>query len=88
LARWGNLEAENLRRALQATFAARNTHSLPPRLSDLPASWERSFRRLAEQTGLEYLTLEEASHAIRRFIDPILGEQAVGKWNPLLWQWE
>jgi len=88
LARWGNLETESLRWALQATFATRNTHPLPPHFPAPPASWARSFQRLAMQTGLEYTSLEEVSHAIRSFLDPILGGQAAGIWNPLHWQWE
>lgn len=88
LAHWGNLEAESLRRAFHATFAVRNTHPLPMRLPAPPASWARSFQRLAEQTGLEFITLEDASHAIFRFIDPLLSGQASGIWNPPHWQWE
>lgn len=88
LAHWGNLEAESLRRALHATFAVRNTHPLPMRLPAPPVSWARSFQRLAEQTGLEFITLEDASHAIFRFLNPLLSGQASGIWNPTHWQWE
>ena len=88
LAGWGTLEAESLRRALQATFTARGTHPLPPRLPAPPSSWERSFLRLARQIGLEYTTLEDAAQDINGFLDPILGGQAAGRWNPLQWRWE
>jgi len=88
LARWGNLRAESLRRALRATFAARGTHPLPPRLPEPSASWSRAYQRIAGQTGLEFSDLEEATRAMRRFLDPVLGEQTEGSWNPVHWRWE
>jgi len=88
LARWGRMDATALSRALQATFAARNTHPLPPRLPAPPASWRRAFLRTAGQTGLEYTTLEEAIRAMHGFLDPVLSGQAGGVWNPVRWQWE
>jgi hypothetical protein len=82
------LQSQTLRRALQATFAARGTHSLPLQMPSPPASWTRPLRRLCEQTGLEYAALDEAVQAMRRFLDPVLSGQAAEQWNPLLWQWE
>jgi hypothetical protein len=88
LAHSETIEATALRRALQATFAARNTHPLPPYLPAPPASWRRVFLRLAGQTGLEYTTLEEAIQAMQSFLDPLLSGQASGVWNPAEWRWE
>jgi len=88
LAGSGALRAETLTRALQATFAARGTHPLPPELPPPPISWRRAFHRIAGETGLEYASLEEAVQAMHRFLDPILSGQAGGTWNPVHWQWE
>ncbi|HOT90118.1 MAG TPA: nucleotidyl transferase AbiEii/AbiGii toxin family protein [Anaerolineae bacterium] len=88
MAHWEGLQSEILRRALQATFAARGTHFLPPQMPSPPASWARPLRRLCEQTGLEYATLDEAVQAMRRFLDPVLSGEAAERWNPILWQWE
>jgi len=73
---------------LQATFAARNTHPLPPHLPAPPASWRRAFLRTAGQTGLQYTSLEEATRAMQSFLDPVLSGQVSGAWNPVLWRWE
>jgi hypothetical protein len=88
LAGSGTLRAEALIRALQATFAARGTHPLPPELPPPPASWRRVFHRTAGETGLEYATLEEAIQTMHRFLDPVLSGQVAGTWNPVRWQWE
>jgi len=88
LAHWEKIDATALSRALQATFAARNTHPLPPHLPAPPASWRRVFLRTAGQTGLEYTTLEEATRAMQGFLDPVLSGQVSGAWNPVRWQWE
>ncbi len=87
MAQWQGLRAEKLHQAVQATFAARGTHSLPGQMPSPPASWSRPFRRLCEQTGLEYTSLEDADQAMRRFLDPVLSGQAAGPWNPVRWQW-
>lgn len=88
MAHWGGLRSEALRRALQATSETRATHPLPPQMPTPPNSWARPFRRLCEQTGLEYASLDEAVEAMRRFLDPVLSGQAAEKWDPAHWQWE
>ncbi|MDW8318102.1 MAG: nucleotidyl transferase AbiEii/AbiGii toxin family protein [Anaerolineae bacterium] len=88
MAHWEGLRSEALRRALKATFETRGTHPLPLQMPSPPASWSRPFRRLCEQTGLEYASLEEGIQAMRRFLDPVLSEQAPRQWNPMRWQWE
>lgn len=88
MAQWQGLHAEKLVQALQATFVVRGTHSIPTQMPSPPTSWSRPFRRLSEQTGLEYASLEDADRAMRRFLDPVLSGQAAGQWNPIRWQWE
>lgn len=88
MAHWEGLRSETLRRALQATFETRATHPLPPQTPTPPASWARPFRRLCEQTGLDYASLEESVQAMRRFLDPVLSGQPAERWSPIRWQWE
>lgn len=88
MAHWEGLQAGTLRRALQATFEERGTHALPRQLPVPSAAWSRPFRRLCEQTGLDYPSLDDAAQAMGRFLDPVLSGQAQGTWNPVRWQWE
>lgn len=43
----GQLEPEDVTAAVVATFSHRNTHSIPERLLDPPASWRKSYAALA-----------------------------------------
>ena len=88
MAEMGRLNAVSLRRALEATFDARKTHPLPGHLATPPSRWEPSFRELNREMGLGWRTLAAASDAMARFIDPILGGQAVGDWAPVAWSWK
>lgn len=88
MAHWEEIQFERLRQALLATFTARDTHALPQHMPSPPAAWARPFRRLSRETGLEYASLEEATQAMRRFLDPVLSNQSAPTWNPLHWQWE
>jgi hypothetical protein len=82
------MDGQALAQALQATFDTRKTHASPLHLPDPPSMWAAPFRRLAEETGLDYQTLTEAGEAARRFLDPILRGEAVGVWDPLTWSWQ
>lgn len=88
LAQFGSLHAAILRQALTVTFEQRGTHPLPTFLPHPPASWARTFQRLARQTELGYHTLAEAIAAMQKFIDPLLQGQAEGTWDPASWQWQ
>ncbi len=88
MARWEGLRAGALRQALQATFEKRGTHPLPQRMPPPPASWSLPFRRLCEQTGLEYPSLAAAAQALQCFLDPLLSGECVEVWNPIRWEWE
>ncbi|MEW5939751.1 MAG: nucleotidyl transferase AbiEii/AbiGii toxin family protein, partial [Chloroflexota bacterium] len=83
-----SVRGARLREALQATFEARRTHELPSALPTPPASWSTPFRKLANETGLAWTTLDEAYEACRRFLDPVLAENKRGKWNSAKWKWE
>jgi hypothetical protein len=42
---------------------------------------------MAEQDGLPWRTLAEVEEAARGFLDPLLSEVMVGKWEPSSWSW-
>ncbi len=52
LIRLGTLEKAKVREALRKTFARRNTHPVPNQLIPPPPAWERPFRALADECGL------------------------------------
>jgi len=67
LLRLGTLDRERLMEAIRTTFALRNTHVLPALLPKPPASWERPYRTLATECGLDW-TLQEALQRIEAAI--------------------
>jgi hypothetical protein len=81
------MDGSLLQQALQATFDTRKTHSMPTQFPDPPSTWSTPFRRLAEETGLGYRMLSDASEAARVFLDPVLRGEAAGKWDPVAWSW-
>lgn len=88
IAQAGELHAKRLIDSLQATFNARQTHPFPEKMPLPPASWARTFKKLAGEVQLGFENLEEASAAVNQFLDPILSEQARGHWNPSSWKWQ
>jgi hypothetical protein len=76
-----------LQQALQTTFDTRRTHPMPTQFPDPPSTWSMPFRRLAEETGLGYRMLSDASEAARVFLDPVLRGGVAGKWDPMAWSW-
>jgi len=87
LAQIGPLESGALRRALEATFAFRKTHPLPPALPSPPASWTARYAKIANDDELAWQTLEELEASVRRFLDPVLGGHD-GTWSPNTWSWQ
>jgi hypothetical protein len=87
IAELGQMDGRLLQQALQATFDTRKTHALPTQFPDPPATWSAPFRRLAEETGLDYRMLSDASEAARVFLNPVLRGEAAGKWDPVTWSW-
>jgi len=88
MAEMGEIDAVNLILALEATFGARQTHSLPATLPDPPRDWSRPFRSMADDVELGYTALDEAYRALQRFLDPILGGKAKGGWDPGRRSWQ
>jgi hypothetical protein len=87
IAEIGQIDGGLLQKALQATFDTRKTHALPMDFPDPPSTWSASFRRLAEETGLDYRMLSGAGEAARRFLDPVLRGAVAGRWDPDTWSW-
>ena len=86
LAQVGRLDGAELRAAIDATFAFRHTHTLPPALPPPPASWSPTYERMAEQDDLPWRTLPNLLDAVSAFLDPVLRDER-GSWNPDTWSW-
>ncbi|MBW1951309.1 MAG: nucleotidyl transferase AbiEii/AbiGii toxin family protein [Deltaproteobacteria bacterium] len=87
IAEMAYLEAVSLWTAIHATFRARETHAIPHVLPQPPSDWQRPYRRLAEEVGLQWLDLSEASEALQDFLHPILAQNATGVWDASAWRW-
>lgn len=87
LAELASINADHLLRAIQATFDARKTHSLPRQVPNPPVEWTRSYQRLAAEVSLGYKTLIEANIAIKAFLNPLLSKESVLQWDPSNWSW-
>lgn len=81
------VNAEALAAALQATFTAQGSGAPPRSLPAPPAAWAPKYRRLAQEVGLDDLTLPAAFERARHFLDPVLSGQTTGRWSPLIQAW-
>lgn len=88
IASFSRVKAPALLKALEATFAARRTHSLPSELPRHPAGWSGPYKRLARELPLPWPTVKEAWQAATRFLNPLLQGSVKGTWNPPTWTWE
>jgi hypothetical protein len=83
-------DGAKLKQAIEATFKARASHPVPPRISDPPERIAASYRQVARELDLPWPTIQEAGAATAQFLNPILkGDLNVtkAKWNPLHWKW-
>lgn len=87
MAELSEIDGELLVQALQATFDARQTHSLPAVFPDVPEGWTISFRKIADEVDLSYRSLEDASNAVKMFLNPISSGVMQGRWDPIQWSW-
>lgn len=62
----GSLDASRCAEALRRTFERRNTHALPKEPAPPPADWDRPFRVLAEECGID-IGYREAFDTLLRF---------------------
>ena len=88
LAGMGIIDGSRLREAITATFAARQTHPVPKEMPEPPSGWERPFQRLAKEVELDQSSIQQATVALRQFLNPALSDTPIGLWNPAIWHWE
>jgi hypothetical protein len=81
------IDAGRLIHAIQATFDARKTHSLPGEIPDPPTEWSRPFQKLAAEVSLSCPTLADANTALKRFLNPLLSGERIRQWDPDCWSW-
>jgi predicted nucleotidyltransferase component of viral defense system len=80
------IKADDLRHALQSTFAERARQPLPTALPPPPATWADPYKRLATTVEVE----SDLSAALARaaaFLDPVLAGHAHGQWDTQRGEW-
>jgi hypothetical protein len=82
------VDSVSLRQAIQATFEDRKTHELPLSVPRPSKDWSRSYRKMADEVGLEFDSLSNAGKALQQFIEPALKANVSVRWNPTNWHWE
>jgi hypothetical protein len=75
-------DGESLREAIDATFEFRDTHPVPETVPEVPESWPRQYRRLEDENGLPWDSVEELAGVVEGFVRPILQGTEVGEWDP------
>lgn len=86
LATTGPFECAALRRAIQASFAQRQSHEVPAAIEAPPERWIAPYAEMVKENNLRWTTLDELTAAVRAFLDPVLrGEE--GTWDPQSWVW-
>jgi hypothetical protein len=80
------IPAEELRHALQSTFAERARPPLPTSLPPPPATWASPYERLAETVHIES-DLSTAFTRAAEFLDPVLAGRARGEWDTHRRRW-
>jgi hypothetical protein len=83
----GDREASRIRVAIQQTFAYRQTHGVPSRLPEPPATWEKAYAAMAEEDSLPWRSLAAVMQAARAFVDPVLEGVGEARWSPADWVW-
>ena len=87
LAELGAIDGKSMFSAIETTFNIRKTHVTPTRLPPPPREWSRPIRRMADEVGSSYASLNEANEAIEQFLNPLLSGKKVGTWDPSMWSW-
>lgn len=82
------LEAGQVRSALEQTFVFRATHELPSTVPAPPDFWHRPYADICREDGLRWTTLSGVTSAVREFLNPVLSRRLDARWLPARWQWE
>jgi hypothetical protein len=89
LAELGEIKADGLVQAIQATFHFAATHPLPPMVPAPPRDWASAFGKMADEVGLSNFNLAQAFSAIQAVLDPVLQGKVSGmKWDSATWSWK
>jgi hypothetical protein len=83
-----SFQAGRLRRALEATFAARDTHPLPSVFPTPPLQWRVAYRRMAAEVGL-VPDMSVGYEQAAAFLNPILQATTPdnAQWDPARHTW-
>ena len=87
IAQMENINSLSFRNACQLTFEHRATHPIPEKLPPPPIEWEKPFKKMAGDVGIEF-TQVETFQKLELFINPLLKNTDDWIWNPQLWKWE
>ena len=87
IAEASELESRQARRAIQATFEVRNTHSAPAQLPSFPRSWDSTYRKLAAEVGVGARTLADGVEIAEALANPLLDASASGTWIAAYRSW-
>lgn len=80
------LDAARLRQALQVTFETRGSQAIPSSLPAPPRDWNVSYRRHAEELGLNP-DIRLGHREAAELLDPILAGGETGHWDPDRSRW-
>ncbi len=82
----GPFTSQQLRHALDVTFAFRATHAVPASLPRLPNDWADRYAKIAREIALPWLDFDAAEAALREFLNPVLdGRGRI--WDQKAWRW-
>lgn len=88
LAMTGPIDGRLLRQAIDRTFEFRSTHAVPATVPSPPDFWAAPYAAMAAADGLPWTTLPQVTEAVSSFLDPVLGADVPGSWEPTEWRWQ
>lgn len=80
------LDADSLGHALRTTFAQRTRQPLPSALPPPPTDWVRPYAELAREVGIA-ADIDLGRAVAAELLDPVLGSEATGRWDPGSRRW-
>lgn len=87
LASAGPIDALELRRAIDATFSFRGTHTVPEAVPRPASEWAPVYERMAREDELPWATVTEVHRAAASFLDHVLSGGPARTWSPSTWSW-
>ncbi len=79
-----------LRKSIEATFAARDTHPIPRDIPECPTAWRHRFKAVRERDGLKWADFDELEALVQRFIRPVIDDEPANNqtWSPEEQSWQ